>query len=222
MASNVTLLSLRTDVRDRADMKHSTFCTDTEINGYINSAIKELYDKLVEATEDYFITSDTIATDGTTDTYALPADFYKMNGVDYSVNGIDQPMERFVFEDRHKYIYNTNIVRYRIINNNIVFKPVPSAQTITIWYTPVYTSLSNDNDTFDGINGWEDFVICDAAIKCLMKEESDVSVLMVEKQQIEERIEAMKKNRDQGRPDRVTDVTGLRIPTIFLGDESWV
>jgi hypothetical protein len=222
MAANVTLLELRTQVRDRADMKYTTYCTDTEINGYINSAIQELYDKLVEATDDYYVTSATITTDGINDTFDLPTDFYKLNGVDYSLNGILQPMEKFVFEDRHKYIYNTNLVRYRLRSNKIMFKPTPSAQTMTIWYTPVFAKLVNDTDEFDGINGWEDFVVCDATMKCLMKEESDVTMLLAEKKGIEDRIDAMKKARDQGRPDRVTDTTGLRVPTLFLGDESWV
>jgi hypothetical protein len=222
MALNVTLLQLRNQVRQRADMVYSTFVTNEEINTFINSAMTELYDKLVAASEDYFIKSASIVTDGVNDTFSLPSDFYKLNGVDCSLNGIDQTMEKFVFEDRHKYLYNTNLVRYRIIKNSIVFKPKPSAQTITIWYTPAVVLLSSDTDVFDGVNGWEDFIVCDATIKCLMKEESDVTILLAEKQGIEQRIDAMKKNRDQARPDRVTDVTGLRGSAFFLGDESWV
>lgn len=58
----------------------------------------------------------------------------------------------------------------------------------------------------DEINGFEEYIIIDAAIKCLIKEESDVSVLLAQKQQIMQRIEAMASNRDAGEPERVTDV----------------
>jgi hypothetical protein len=222
MALNVTLSSLRAQVRDRADMKHTTFCTDSEINGYINSAYAELYDLLVDATEDYYVKSGTISCDGINDSFSLPSDFYKLNGVDYRLGGAAQPMEKFVFEDRNKYINNGTIIRYRIVGSKIFFKPLPSAQTITLWYTPAITLLSADGDTVDGVNGWEDYIVCDAAMKCLIKEESDVMVFIAEKKDLEKRIEAMSRNRDQGRPDRVTDVTGSKIPYYYLGDDAWL
>ena len=49
-------------------------------------------------------------------------------------------------------------------------------------------------------------MIIDAAIKCLIKEESDVQVLLMQKKQVLDRIEAMAANRDAGEPERVTDV----------------
>jgi hypothetical protein len=222
MALNVTLLDLRTQVRDRADVKHSTFVTDTEINSYINSAYAELYDMLVKSTEDYYIVSAPIVFNGAVDKVALPSDFYKLNGVDYSINGIVQPMEKFVFQDRNKYVYNTNVVRYRIVKDSIVLKPLPAAQTITIWYTPSITPLTSDGDTVDGVNGWEDWIVLSAAIVCLIKEESDVSMLLAEQAGLSKRIKEMSINRDQGKPERVTDVTGSRIPAFYLGDDSWV
>jgi hypothetical protein len=220
MASNVTLASLRTQVRQRADMENTTFVTDAELTTYINSAIQELYDTLVYKMEDYYTISGNIVTDGVTDTYNLPSDFYKLIGVDYLFAGNIQPMEKFNFQDRHRYKYNAQLLRYRILKNSIVFKPLPSAQTITIWYAPSFTALVADGDTFDGINGWEDIVITDCAIKCLLKEESDVSILLAEKAGLMERIEKVANNRDMGRPETVADVTGYRIANYhFFGDE---
>jgi hypothetical protein len=67
------------------------------------------------------------------------------------------------------------------------------------------TTLSADGDTVDGISGWTEYIICDAAMKCMQKEESDVSVLMAEKQMLIKRIEAMAESRDVGSPARVSD-----------------
>lgn len=220
MALTVTLADLRTQVRQRADMENTTFVTDSEITGYINSAIADLYDVLTSKVEDYYTISASVVTNGTSDSFALPADFYKLVAVDYQLSGLTQPMEKFNFQDRNRFIYNAQVIRYRIIKNNILFKPVPSAQTITVWYVPAFTALVSDSDTFDGINGWETYVVLDAAQQCLAKEESDVSAIVTEKAQVMAKIEMMANNRDQGRPETVADVSGYRQPYhIYFGDE---
>ena len=57
----------------------------------------------------------------------------------------------------------------------------------------------------DGIGGWLEYVITDVAIKMLQKEESDVSVLMAQKQALIKRIQEMATNRDAGAPSTVRD-----------------
>jgi hypothetical protein len=220
MASTVTLGDLKTQVRQRADMENSQFVSDAELVGYINSAAQELYDVLTYKMEDYYTISGTVTTDGVADSFALPAAFYKLIGVDYSLAGMIQPMEKFNFQDRNNYRYNAQLLRYRIIKNAITFKPTPSAQTITIWYVPAYTKMTVDADTFDGINGWEDIVVADAAIKCLLKEESDVSVLLAEKADLMARIDKVGNNRDMGKPEVVADVTRARLNyEFYYGDQ---
>lgn len=66
----------------------------------------------------------------------------------------------------------------------------------------------DDADRFDGINGWEEYLVIDAAIRALTKEESDPSALMVEKAEIEARLQEMADSRDKGRPKRLQDVIG--------------
>lgn len=216
MASLVTLSSMRTQVRQRADIEHSQVCTDAEINTHINSAIRDLYDMLVAADEDYYTVSSTINATGLTATYALPSNFYKLKGVDYPVNGITAPMEKFSFIDRNKFVYNDQVLRYRLVAGNIIFAPIPAAQTITLWYVPAPVDLALDADTFDGINGWEDFVVIDSAIKCIIKQEQDPTPLMAEKQDIVQRIQAMKDGRDEGQPEVMSDVrNAIAYPWLF-------
>jgi hypothetical protein len=68
------------------------------------------------------------------------------------------------------------------------------------------SSVIGDNVTADGVSGWLEYVITDAAIKALQKEESDVSVLMAQKMALIKRIEAAAENRDAGMPAQVADV----------------
>lgn len=62
-------------------------------------------------------------------------------------------------------------------------------------------------DSLDGRNGWEEWVVVDAAIKLLAKEESDTSQLEREAARLWARIMAALQNRDSGQGKRVTDVT---------------
>lgn len=219
----MTLAELRTAARQRADQVNSEFVTDTELNGYINSSYFELYDLLVQKYgDDYFVTSDSsIVTDGQNDSYALPADFFKLLGVDLQLsgtagadNGSYVPLDRFNFAERNVagtataqgVLARTNL-RYRPRGSTLWLTPLPAAgQTIRLWYVPRLTPLSSDSDSADGVSGWLEYVVCDVAIKMMQKEESDVSVLMAQKAALIERIEAAAENRDAGMPQTVADV----------------
>lgn len=90
----------------------------------------------------------------------------------------------------------------------IRFTPTPTGATsITIWYIPHAPVLVSSTDVWNGFNGWEEYAIVDAAIKCLEKEESDTGSLEMRKQRLIMRIQSLAGARDQGFPEQVTDVT---------------
>lgn len=227
MATTMTLLQLRTAVRQRADMVNSTFVSDSELTSYINQSYFELYDLLVTLYEDYYVaTPVTIPTDGSTFLYPLPDGtlysaapaLYKLLGVDLGLNMSSNAwvtLKKFDFISRNRYVYpqlQSNYLgvfnlQYRIVGNNLMFIPTPSSgQYFRLWYVPRLTTLSGDSDTCDGISGWTEYIICDGAMKCGQKEETDVSVLMAEKKALIKRIEESGMNRDAGQPDTISDV----------------
>ena len=208
-----TLQNIIDHAKYRADMVNTDFIEDPEWLVYAIKSAKWYYDKLVQADEEYFLTSATIAVDGTEDTYALPSTFYKLKGVDYQVGGNTVAMEKYQFAQRNQYEYRTQKVRYRLVGTNIVFAPVPSAQTITLWYVPTL-ALSSASDTILSVNGWDEFVALDVAIKALDKEESDSQALRAERDIHIQRLEEIKNNRDLGAPERVSDVSRLDIMDI--------
>jgi hypothetical protein len=86
--------------------------------------------------------------------------------------------------------------------------PLPQAnQTIRVWYVPEMTTLAVDADEVKGVSGWTEYIIIDAAIKCMQKEESDVSVLMAQKAAMLKRIDGAAANRDAGEPQTVCEST---------------
>ena len=218
-AGQTTLGTIKTIARQRADMENSNFIKDTELTAYVNLSYLELYDLLVtKYGNEYFVQLPfQIHTDGITESYALPDDFYKLLGVDlWLSNSKDSriTISPFMFRERNKFavpnfqsFYGITNMRYRLMGNNIKFAPIPSAnQTIELWYVPRATSLTSDADIVDGVNGWEEYIIIDTAIKMMQKEESDVTVLVMQKDAMLKRIEAAAEARDQGAAQTVSDV----------------
>lgn len=220
MARTITLLQLKTQSRLRADKVGSGFIQNDELVSYINSSACELYDLLVGAYgNDYFLDSHTFSTVNNTSDYDLPADFYKMAGIDYLIGPQEAlTLKPYQFNERNRYRIGTywNAIvgaggpRYKLNPTTISFLPVPDGvYNMELWYVPSCPKLVSDSDTFDGVNGWEEFIIIDAAIKMLQKEESDTSLLEKQKMAIIGRINQMAENRDAGQSFRVTDVNNV-------------
>lgn len=193
-----TLLQLRDRAKQESDSVNSSFVSDAEWTNYINGSYAELYGLLVQAYGDnYYVASPySITTDGTNYLFALPSDFFKLLGAELQVQSTNYwvTLRPFQFQERN--------------NIALLNSPIPaSGQVVRLWYVPTLTALSADGDSTVTIpNGWEEFIIIDAAMKAMGKEESDVSVLMARKQAIIERINAEAENRDAGSPARITDV----------------
>ncbi len=220
-------------VRQRADMEDNYFVSDVEIQTYVNSGIAELHDILIQTYgQDYYVNSRTFTTTAGTDTYSLisgvaaTSDFYKLRGVDCMINGQEWfTLQPFNFNERNLYqnwgqwsVLGLSNIRYRLVGESIVFTPVPDAATsVRLWYIPTAFTFYGDpplqvtpddyaGQTYRDLNGYSEYVVIDAAIKCLQKEESDVQVLMLQKQAMKKRIEDAANNRDAGHPESVTDV----------------
>ena len=218
LSGDMSLYELRTRAQQRADRVNSNFVTLEEWNSYINQSYFELYDLLVTTFEDYFVkTPYIVTTNGTDNQYALPSDFYKLEGVDLGLDANQNAwvtLKKFDFISRNRYVFpnltSTYLgvfnLRYRLVGNKLMFIPTPSGnQYLRIWYIPKMVELLQDTDIATGVSGWTEYIIVDAAIKAMQKEESDVSVLAAQKMALIKRIEETAMNRDVGQPDTISD-----------------
>jgi len=211
--ATIQLQALRRRVRQRADMVYSQFVTDSELNDYINGSAQELYDKLVEANVDYYNATLNFTGGSGRSSYTLPsATVYKLRGLDIDLGGSWVPVYSFEYLERDRYQDTTVArlvasVKYRWMGTAIEFLPADhAAGTYRLRYVPLFVPMTRDTDTFDGHNGFEEYIVTDAAIKCKDKEESSVSVLQESKRLLTKRIEAMANVRDYGNADKVQDV----------------
>lgn len=161
MARVRTVVELRSEVRQRADMVNSAFVNDWEVDRAILQSFAQLYDELCAVGEDYYIKYvDIPATAGgyfdfesyTASTGHPAHDVYQVRGVDavYS-DQVVLNVPRFNWEERNVYsaaaplIPYYPIVAYRVIQNPVTGKDclhlIPDnqstgAQNLRVWYYP--------------------------------------------------------------------------------------
>jgi len=215
---------LRTRARRRADMENSTFVSDAEIQDYLNSSISELHDFMVKSYEDYFVSEQTYNAPLATGGANLPDDFYKALGVDYESGGITSTLKAYSFTERN--VYNTPYAvidrlaepMYKIEGTKIKLIPGNSQSgTITLYYVPLATQFSVSVTEIENvIPGYEEYVVVATAIRMLMKEESDVSALERERQQLASRIIRAISPRDASGSFAIRDVRKGRFRDDFI------
>jgi hypothetical protein len=211
-----SLQQLQQDALLRADMVNSSFVTPQELTRYINQGITELYEQLCVASQDYYLSNVNIQTNSTTDTYALPADFFWLRGVDINLGGQQVcPARRFNWEERDIYKlqgtgwYWGQTFAYDLRGNTIVLFPAPQGiYGVVLWYYPIAPTLSAPDDTFDAVNGWDELITLSCAIKMLTREESWEAVDRLKQDYAEQmrRVQSMAPKRNAGQPPRITDL----------------
>lgn len=238
LPGQINLGYLRYMAQLRSDKLNSDFLTTDEWNFNINQSAAELYDILVtKFGDDYFFAPPLVIPLVGSVSYPLPdGSNYPVNGVNspavYKLNGIDAnisgsapgpnagwvPLSRANWSDRDRYttwpgqagaLNNIYQMSYRVMGNQLYIFPTNQNQVIQLWYVPILSQLLKDTDMMPfSISGWSEYVIVDAAIKALTKEESfeHVQALVGAKGALIERIETTAANRDVGQPNTVSNV----------------
>jgi hypothetical protein len=195
-------------------MTGSDFISVPRLVDYINAELSELYDLLVGSYEDYFYDTIDVNLVNGTESYTLPADLYKVRKVFFKEGTDRYVMRRMALDEIGLYPSDSRPARthykYRVMGQNLIVFPLPGTGTLELWYIPNYTPLVNDGDTLAlsvPVQGWDDFIVSGAAARCLVKEESDPSALLMAKEQARVRIIKAAADRDAGEPEAVIDVS---------------
>lgn len=217
----------------RADKLNSEYLTVDEWNSNINQSIFELYDILTtKFGDDYFLAPALNIPLVGLEQYPLPDGsnykgapaIFKLTGVDANLYGggigVNQswiPLARSNWSDRDKYstfpnqvgvLNNVYQMSYREMGQSIFIFPVNTNQLIRLWYVPIMNQLLADTDMLPfSFTGWSEYIIVDAAMKAMVKEESldKWNTLNASKQVLLERIETTAANRDVGQPNSVSN-----------------
>lgn len=198
MSQSVTVASVRTKIRQLADIETldeaNSVITDAELTSVINDAFRALYDLIANvAGHEYFATSATVSPS----TFALPADFYRALGVDFpNYYGTNQhaTSRRFSFAERNRrnalyVVEGYDLPSYRVQNGFLKWEPASAAPVaaVTLWYVPTPAALASGG-SFDAVNGWDDYVVAWGVRYCKEKQEEDSKPALLKLAQAERRV----------------------------------
>jgi len=192
MARLVTVQQIIDRARIHADQRGSGFIRDSECLSLMNEVYPELYDELVGSYENYFMTTAEVTLTPGTSFYNVPADFYKLIGLDFKVNN-----------DTYVTLYNFNEIER---NNSFASSSAIPSGVVRVRYIPAPVIFTSVTDTFDGVAGWDRLLSLLLAIDMADAEETDSTPLYRKYQRTLKRITDMAAPRDVGMPSRVSDV----------------
>ena len=232
MARTFTLDELATRVRERADMEFDNFISEAEMYRFIDASYTELYDHLLKADPTRYQQEVTFTVGPNSPTYSLPTNYYgTLNVLIEGLNGSTEyytPVERIQPGELHKwprtetgsslyYSYTRRPAfgfRFRTIidvgsglyTEVMEILPLPSTtRTFLHVYAHAPRELTLGTDIVDGVSGWEEYIVLDAAIKCLAKEESSTTSLENQLAKMRARIDEMAENRTLDEAGRIAD-----------------
>ena len=198
MARTRTLEELMTEVRSVADIEGAyARHTPLSLTAKLNQSI-QAFRLMISSSCDYYKTSTATLTINSGDTTVpVPVDMVRLYAFDVLVTGRWRELSHYQMAERNDYqfAYLTSGVptAFRERNGSLIdFMPqAAGAYSYRLWYLPTGTDLINDIDEFDGVAGWEDWVVYDTALRCSTRDadiNDNFQLIQAELARIEQRI----------------------------------
>lgn len=238
MARAKTLLELRTRIRHLADAGPATTTgrhTTTELNTEINASWQQLREMMSEKGH-YLKSAVATMTAGATSPFAfgtitMPADCVRVMGVDVMVSANEvRALLPIMFLERNEsygiWGQQTGIPTGFMVTNigvelttgvtpgTIIIVPPPNgAYTYALWYLPAWTDITDDTFVFDGVAGWDDWVVYDVVLKLAMADNDMANTAAIASQmkgEAKDRLMTSVNSTQAVGPARRIDVAGMR------------
>lgn len=183
----VTLLQLRTDIAYQADIVTGTTgrYTTAMLNRFINQSIQRFRERISnEGIQHYLVSaSGTIAAGAssgvpfaTLDLSSLSPSLVRTYGLDITYQNVAYTLTHRPFTERAIWSgpqvtgMPQSWAHFR--TDQLAVTPAPDqAYPYTVWYLPLLADLSSDSDTFDGVAGWEDFIVWDVTCRVINRDQ---------------------------------------------------
>ena len=187
MARNVSLGQLKADIQEQADIAGATTRTVASLlTRFINQSVQRFRERLsTEGAQHFLVSSTKSLTAGATSPYPFYAldlssespSIVRTYAVDLTVNGIVKTLVHVPFSDRDKFggpnFTGEPMAWSHYQTRKVAIMPAPGQDySAVVWYLPVLPDLALDADTFDGVSGWEDYIVWDVVGRVLTRENS--------------------------------------------------
>jgi hypothetical protein len=188
MASPVTLGTMVLRARRRANLEGALqFIPDEEAIDYVNTGIAAWWDLVSMTTFAGQIARIPwpIVTVNNQSLYPLAPNHLRLISVDVTINGQTLAINSIPYQEEQRNIFKAmpfvgwsafggvcQSIWYQLQGTSINFIPTPpSGTTLTANYFPVAPRLAKmDDDSLNSINGWEEWIVLQAARRMLIKD----------------------------------------------------
>jgi len=194
-----TLVQLRSRVQADLDLEDETFITDSDINAWINEAIKKAEAEVHTLYEDYFLSESTITLSAGTKLYDYPSDIYGnkirklifQDGSGSSSHEVKRVRNLVNASDRDIYLtgssHHLEWTPYNDATNGRKIRIFPESGrsgTLRVWYIRNAKQLSSDTDVCD-IDEFERYILQSTKTECYFK---DGDPRAIQSKQLEEQL----------------------------------
>lgn len=164
---------------------------------------------------------------GAQTTFYIESDFYKCKGIWSSDSSSGSttfwnPLRRYQWDQQNllrqaNEYYGPGLAAlplYRVYTWNgrekLSIAPMING-TFRAWYYPAPYKMLTDSDRIDGRAGWDEWVVKDSAMKCLLKEESieQAAAIKVVRDELFSRFQLHASERDASQPEKIRNVNNL-------------
>lgn len=208
MSRTVTWTNGLARIRELADIEGTSgtaYMSDAKLLAYANASRGVWHGMVTQADPQRYATSTDITATGAA-SYALPSDYFATLFVEEVDGTTRRELEHIMPRERNKWGNDTGDAEgYWVIGSTVRLVPLPSSGTYRHWYVTHAEEFSTGSDTVDGVNGWEEWIWLDVAIKVLLKQRSDVSQLTGIRDGIGREILSAAADRVKGDPVRTVD-----------------
>lgn len=202
----------------------NAFINDDELRDLINGEIANEYDLLIHAGghERYETVDTSLSTTAGTATVTLPEDLYEILSLHLSWGTRQlERVEALDSLDDRRDIVNSGVwtrdgwkayrVRHAVVGAGTralaEFFPTPSSVvSLDLRYIPTAPVLTAEDDTWDGVNGWERMIEYKVAAEMQVIAGKSPAAMLALYQQEKERIEILAHQLTASSPDRIRDV----------------
>lgn len=187
MSRLVALSQLRSDITSQADIVGATGrYPNATINRFINQSIQRFREKLSSEGATHFLVNSagTIAAGavspfpfGVIDLTALSPSVVRTYGVDMTlVSGVVTSLSHSPFQSRADFggpiVTGEPRAWAHYQTRKLAIMPAPDhSYSYNVWYLPVLPDLVADADTYDGVAGWEDFLVWDVVCRLIIRDQ---------------------------------------------------
>lgn len=210
---NLDIKDLETRVRSQSDKDRSGHLSSSQVRDFIEQSWKALYYLLVDEDENYYVDQLKIRIKSRISYF--PANFYKIVAIDRFHGDFYTTLRKLNFVERqfhqtgHYRDYRSRgwdeTLRYSYFDRKLIIHPsFDNDNDFIIYYAPNPPLISSG--LAEITDGWEQWVVWDAAIKANIREESGINELKVLRDELWMQIKEWADARDQSSPDRIIDL----------------